>query len=164
MKPIMGPDEQALHDGVSESFIEHMRFPRNVGELPAPSGTARLIGACGDAIGVHIRVQDDRLAEVRVQTSGCVYTLVSASAVSSLAQGLDMDSALAISPEDVARELGGLPEDHLHCARLAVNTLGEAIADHLARVNRPVPCEDGAGPARESVSARPEPKDGAHRC
>jgi len=26
--------------------------------------------------------------------------------------------------------LGGLPEDHMHCARLAVNTLGEAIADY----------------------------------
>lgn len=164
MKPIMGSDEQALHEGVGESFIEHMRFPRNIGELPSPSGSARLKGSCGDAIGMHIRVQDGRLAEVRVQTSGCVYTLVSASAVSSLALGLDLDSALDISPEDVAAELGGLPEDHLHCARLAVNTLGEAIADHLARLNRPAPYGHDAGPVRESVSARPAPKDGAHRC
>jgi nitrogen fixation NifU-like protein len=33
----------------------------------------------------------------------------------------------------VENELGGLPEDHKHCARLAVNTLGEAIADHYRR-------------------------------
>jgi NifU-like protein involved in Fe-S cluster formation len=51
----------------------------------------------------------------------------------SLADGLDLDQALEIQPEDVETELGGLPEDHLHCARLAVNTLGEAIADYYKR-------------------------------
>jgi nitrogen fixation NifU-like protein len=46
-----------------------------------------------------------------------------------LAVGKTLDEALQLQPEDVERELGGLPVDHRHCARLAVNTLGEAIAD-----------------------------------
>jgi nitrogen fixation NifU-like protein len=41
--------------------------------------------------------------------------------------------ALRLQPENVSDELGGLPEDHLHCARLAVNTLGEAIEAHYRR-------------------------------
>jgi nitrogen fixation NifU-like protein len=119
-------DEKRL----SPRFIEHMRAPANLGEMDAPGGRAEMTGQCGDSIGVHIAVARDRLATVRVQPRGCVYTLVCASALSCLAQGRSLDEALCIEPEDLAVELGGLPEDHLHCARLAVNTLGEAIADY----------------------------------
>jgi len=44
---------------------------------------------------------------------------------------------LELEPHDVVTALGGLPEDHLHCARLAVNTLGEAIADYYSKVSHP---------------------------
>jgi hypothetical protein len=44
--------------------------------------------------------------------------------------GKSLEEALCVSPEAVAAELGGLPEDHMHCASLAVNTLGEAIDDY----------------------------------
>jgi hypothetical protein len=50
-----------------------------------------------------------------------------------LAKGKTINDALWLEPEDVAREVGGLPENHMHCARLALNVLGEAIADYLER-------------------------------
>jgi nitrogen fixation protein NifU and related proteins len=56
-----------------------------------------------------------------------------ASAMSTLATGCSIEQALKLQPEDVANELGGLPADHLHCARLAINTLGEAIAEHYRK-------------------------------
>ena len=56
-----------------------------------------------------------------------------ASAMSVLVQGRTIDEALQLQPEDVVQELDGLPDDHLHCARLAVNTLGEAIAEYYRR-------------------------------
>jgi len=46
-----------------------------------------------------------------------------------LARNRTLKQALEITPQDVEAELGGLTEDHLRCAHLAVNTLGEAIAD-----------------------------------
>ena len=49
--------------------------------------------------------------------------------MSELARGRDLDHALEVEPYDVVDALGGIAEDHLYCARLAVNTLGEAIAD-----------------------------------
>jgi len=69
--------------------------------------------------------------EIRVQPRGCAYTIACASAVSALARGRTLDEVLGIEPGQVAAELGGLPEDHLHCARLAVNVLGEAIAESV---------------------------------
>lgn len=105
-----------------------------MGELPEPDGRSELTGQCGDSIGVHILVREGVLEQVAVQPRGCAYTLACASAVSVLARGRTLDEALELAPEDVMAELGGLPEDHAHCARLAVNTLGEAIAEYYRAV------------------------------
>lgn len=76
-----------------------------------------------------MRLADDIIAAIGHIPQGCMYTIACASAVCGLALGKTLDEALLIQPEDVERELGGLPEDHRHCARLAVNTLGEALAE-----------------------------------
>jgi hypothetical protein len=48
-------------------------------------------------------------------------------------ENIGSQQALELEPHEVAAALGGLPEDHLHCARLAINTLGEAIADYYGK-------------------------------
>lgn len=123
-------DQSHHHEQVSERFIRYMTNPGSVGLLERPSGRAESRGVCGDSIGIHIAVKDGRLSDVRVQPQGCVYTQVCAGAVSHLARGRSLDEALELEAEDVAAELGGLPQDHYHCARLAVNALGDAIADY----------------------------------
>jgi len=45
--------------------------------------------------------------------------------------------AMSIQPEDVSTALGGLPPDHLHCARLAVTTLRLALRDYLKHQQSP---------------------------
>ncbi|MFZ5584556.1 MAG: iron-sulfur cluster assembly scaffold protein [Thermodesulfobacteriota bacterium] len=127
-------DEPELTPGqVGVGFLRHAQAPRNLGEMAQPSGRGRAVGVCGDAIQVDLGVHDEVITEVRVMPQGCVYTTVCASAVGELALGLRLDQALELTPDEVEKALGGLPEDHLHCARLAVNTLGEAIADYYAR-------------------------------
>ncbi len=121
------------HGVVDERFARYAEFPVGLGRLSEPGGTARMVGQCGDSIGVEVLIEDAVLTAVRVQPEGCVYTRVCAGAMSALAQGLEVDEALRIEPLDIAAELGGLPEDHLHCARLALNALGEAVADYYLR-------------------------------
>jgi len=82
---------------------------------------------------VFLKIESGAIADIKVFPQGCVYTLVCASAMSELAKGRDLEQALELEPHHVADALGGLPEDHLHCARLAVNTLGEAVADYYRR-------------------------------
>ncbi len=124
--------EHAPAKGLSDRFLWYVEQSFNVGELPEPAGKAQMVGQCGDSIGVHVFVENDKLDSVRVQPEGCVYTQVCAGAMSCLAQGLTVEEALRLEPDDIAKEVGGLPEDHLHCARLALNSLGEAIADYYA--------------------------------
>jgi nitrogen fixation NifU-like protein len=114
---------------LDDRFIRHVNVPSNLGVIELPSGRALGVGQCGDSVEVMLTVIDQRIADIRCRPRGCAFTIACASAMSELARHRTLEEALEISPQDVEAELGGLPEDHLHCARLAVNTLGEAIAD-----------------------------------
>ena len=114
-------------------FWMHARFPENRAKLAVVDAEATAVGACGDAIHICLHVEDDRIAGIQAIPNGCVYTVACASAVSALAKGAHIEEAPELQPDQVAAALGGLPEDHLHCARLAVNTVGEAIANYYQR-------------------------------
>jgi nitrogen fixation NifU-like protein len=129
---------------LNDRFIRHVNMPSNLGTIEPSSGRARGVGPCGDSIEVMLKVSGERIADIRCQPRGCAFTIACASAMSELACNRTLEEALEISPQDVEAELGGLPEDHLHCARLAVNTLGEAIADCYRR--RPAPVTPSGDP------------------
>jgi len=114
-------------------FWGHAQTPCNLGRCDPASASATGVGSCGDKLCIDLQVQDGVIKQIRCNPEGCVYTVACASAMSVLAQGRTIDQALQLQPEDVERELDGLPDDHLHCARLAVNTLGEAIAEYYRR-------------------------------
>ncbi len=118
---------------LGDSFLQHAEKPRNLGILEEPDGSSRLVGQCGDAIRVDLQVVDGRIEGIRVLPEGCVFTRACGSALSTLALHKTLDQALTIEPDDVKNVLGDLPEDHIHCARLAVNTLGEAVAEVLRK-------------------------------
>lgn len=122
-------------DRPSEQFLRLARRPVNIGGLDNPSGIGFAVGQCGDSLKVSLRITDDAITDIGVFPLGCVYTQVCAAAICELAMGRDLERALEIEPQDVVAALGGLPEDHVHCARLAVNTLGEAIADYYRRIS-----------------------------
>ena len=126
----MSTDDFPLPGQVGEPFLWHAREPKNLGCIENANGKGTAIGQCGDSIDVSLRIDRGTITDIKVVPHGCVYTLVCASAMSELAKGRDLDQALELDPEEVVAALGGLPEDHMHCARLAVNTLGEAIADY----------------------------------
>jgi nitrogen fixation NifU-like protein len=117
-------------------FWGHARFPQNTQALKTVDAEATATGSCGDAIRIRLQIENGDIAGVQQIPDGCVYTVACASAVSALVRGVALETALDLQPDQVAAELGGLPEDHLHCARLAVNTVGEAIANYYERLHR----------------------------
>jgi nitrogen fixation protein NifU and related proteins len=134
-----GETDVSTHDiplpgQVGELFLGHVREPKNLGSIENPSGQGTAIGQCGDSMDVALRIDQGIITDIKVVPHGCIYTLVCASAMSELAKGRELDQALELDPQEVVAALGGLPEDHTHCARLAVNTLGEAISDYYRNV------------------------------
>jgi len=115
----------------SEKVLEHFKNPRNVGELENPDGVG-VEGnpVCGDLMEIHIKVEDDRITDIRFKTFGCGSAIATSSMVTEMAKGKTLDEALEISRQDVADELDGLPAQKMHCSNLAADALHKAIEDY----------------------------------
>ena len=66
---------------------------------------------------------------MRFDIRGCRNTHASANAVAVLAEGEKIEDAWEITPETVIGFLETLPDDHFHCAELAVGAFYLALAD-----------------------------------
>lgn len=126
---------RALPGHSDPRFLAHALTPVNVGFIPRCSGKATGVGSCGDSMEVTLSVAQGRIMDIRVMPNGCLHTVACASAMSELVKGRDLEEALEVGPEHLEAALGGLPHDHQHCARLAINTLGEAVEDYYRRRN-----------------------------
>ncbi|MBN2246504.1 MAG: iron-sulfur cluster assembly scaffold protein [Candidatus Aminicenantes bacterium] len=122
----------------TEKVIDLWLHPRNLGRLEQPDGYAKVTGSCGDTMEIFLKFQDDRISECAFLTDGCGATLACGSVVSELSRNKTFNQALAsISAEIILKELGGLPEENVHCAQLASETLRRALADYLYQKKSP---------------------------
>jgi nitrogen fixation NifU-like protein len=86
---------------------------------------------------IYLEVKDAKVRNVSFWTDGCGCSIASGSMVTELAKGKTVLEAQKIAQKDVLDALGGLPEDDIHCALLAANTLREAIKDYMAFKTEP---------------------------
>ena len=121
----------------SEKTIDHFLNPRNLGGITAPDGFGRTTGPHGNTMEIYLKVKDGRVMNASFWTDGCGSSIASGSMVTELAKGKSVSEAQKITQQDILDALGGLPEDSLHCALLAANTLKEAIKDYLASKKEP---------------------------
>jgi nitrogen fixation NifU-like protein len=115
----------------SEKVIDHFLNPRNLGEIQAPDGFGRVTGPCGDTMEIYLRMKDGRVKNATFWTDGCGPSIASGSMATELVKGKTIAEAQRIAQNDILNALGGLPEESLHCALLAANTLKEATRDYL---------------------------------
>lgn len=115
----------------SEKVMEHFRNPRNVGEIPDADGVGTVGNpVCGDMMTIYIKVEDDKIADIKFKTFGCGAAVATSSMVTELAKGRTLEEAMKITRADVAQELGGLPPIKMHCSNLAADALHSAIEDY----------------------------------
>ena len=129
-------DKNSPETGFTDEFLSHAFTPRNVGVMTDPDGYGAPKGACGDTVEIYLKVHAGLIDQALFLTDGCAHTIACASVVTSLAQGRTVEETQAISPEEVIEALGGLPEDHVHCARLAVTTMRLAVKNYLKNVDQ----------------------------
>lgn len=109
-------------------FLEMAFRTDRQGGMTRPTGRGKKTGDCGDTVEMFIRLEDDRVAEVRYEVNGCMHTNATANTVAELAEGRTLEAAWEITPEMVSDFLGTLPPDHFHCAELAVGAFYLALA------------------------------------
>jgi len=121
----------------SEKTIDHFLNPRNLSQIPVPNGFGRITGPRGNTMEISLEIGDGKVINASFWTDGCGCCIASGSMVTELAKGMNVSEAQKITQQDILDALGGLPEDSLHNALLAANTLKEAIKDYLAFKKEP---------------------------
>ena len=115
----------------NEKVIEHFKNPRNVGEIEDADGVGEVGNpVCGDIMTFYIKVEDNKLIDVKYKTFGCVAAIAVSSMVSEMAIGKTIDEVLEITNKMVAEALGGLPPNKYHCSNLGADALKAAIEDY----------------------------------
>ena len=118
----------------SDKVMDHFMNPRNVGEIEDADGVGEVGNpVCGDMMTFYIKVDDNRLSDVKFKTFGCGAAIAVSSIASEMAKGKTLEEARKITPALVAKELEGLPKNKHHCSNLGAQALNKAIDNYLKK-------------------------------
>ncbi|MGI5958559.1 MAG: Fe-S cluster assembly scaffold protein NifU [Massiliimalia sp.] len=115
----------------SEKVMDHFKNPRNVGFLEDADGIGEVGNAkCGDIMKIYLKIDGDRIADVKFETFGCGSAIASSSMATELIKGKKLEEALSLTNKAVAEALDGLPPHKMHCSVLAEEAIKAAIQDY----------------------------------
>jgi nitrogen fixation NifU-like protein len=122
----------------SDKVLDHFKNPRNMGEMKDADSIGEYGNpVCGDLMFIYIKVckrdGEEIINDISFQTFGCAAAIATSSMITELAKGKTLHEAKAITRDDIADSLGGLPPQKLHCSNLAADALHDAIQKYYAK-------------------------------
>lgn len=118
----------------NEKVIENYAHPKNVGKIENADGVGEVGNpVCGDIMRMYLRIENNKIVDVKFQTFGCGAAIASSSVSTEMIKNKTLEEALQITNKDVVNELGGLPPVKLHCSVLAEEAIRKAIADYYSK-------------------------------
>ena len=113
----------------SAKLLDHFEHARNAGDLMDPHARAIVENpACGDVLGLEMRVEGERITEIAFKAKGCVPAMACASAVTELVRGRSIAEAADLTKEDVRAAVDGVPPASGHALELAVDAVQAVLS------------------------------------
>ena len=125
--------QNAILKGFSEKFKIELLNPHNIGKIDNPDSYVRVTGVCGDTIEMYLSIRGSEIIDIKFLTNGCGATIACSSYIARISKGKSIVSAFKIKPKDIDNYFEGLPDEHKHCAKLAVITLKAALKNYVKK-------------------------------
>lgn len=118
-----------------ELILEYYRHPVNFGELPDPDVKAKDTNPlCGDVIEMQLKVNGDRIEDIRFRGQGCAISQAAASMVTEVAKGKSVEEIKNLGKKDVVELIGVDPgPTRIKCAMLGLKVLKIGLYGYLGQ-------------------------------
>jgi len=112
----------------SEKLLDYFQNPRCVGEIADAHAVAEVSNpVCGDVIKLWVKLDNGRIQDAKFKAQGCSASIATSSYATEMIIGMDINQARAITKEEIADALGGLPSSKVHCSVLATEAIQKVL-------------------------------------
>jgi nitrogen fixation NifU-like protein len=112
----------------SALILDHVKNPRNVGELPDANARAQVrSSADGDMLQLHLKIENGVVVQARFKVFGCGAAIAAGSMLTELVVGKSIEELRSITNEEMSQRMGGLPPEKIHCSVLAEQAVQAAL-------------------------------------
>lgn len=114
----------------SEKLLDYFQNPRCVGEIPDAHAVAEVSNpVCGDVMKLWVKVDAGRIQDAKFKAQGCSAAIATSSYATEMIVGMNISDARAITKEQIAEALGGLPSSKIHCSVLASDAIQKVLKE-----------------------------------
>ncbi len=137
----------------NDKVMEIFRNPQNVGKLSGANAVGKVGNMqCGDIMKIYMKINDNQVIEdASFETFGCAAAIVSSSLATTLVKGKTVEQALALTNDEILKEVGELPVHKIHCSVLATEAIADAIKNYRKRLEK----EKANPKAKEVAKTKP---------
>jgi nitrogen fixation NifU-like protein len=121
----------------SKKVMDEFKNPKNIGKIEKPDAIGEVGNPiCGDMMKVYLKIKDNKIIGIKVETFGCVSAIATSSKATEMVKGKTLEEAMKLTEKEVADALDGLPPIKFHCSVLAVKGIKKAIENYKEKQNK----------------------------
>ncbi|HNX11073.1 MAG TPA: iron-sulfur cluster assembly scaffold protein [bacterium] len=115
----------------TKKTINHFLHPKNIGEVKNADAVIEIGNrVCGDQLSFSIKVEKGKIKDIKFLSFGCASNIATASVMTEKVKGMTLAQAKKFDWSTIVSDLGGLPNQKVHCSVMAVEGLKNVIAEY----------------------------------
>lgn len=118
-----------------EIILDHYRNPRNKGKIQnADVSIHDSNPLCGDEIDIHLKVEGNKITDIKFEGRGCAISQASASMLTEMVMDKELTSIKDLTKDDILENIGlmNLGPARIKCALLSLKVLKLGMVKYYA--------------------------------